>query len=514
MRTKLITLAAVTLIGATACSPGGPGSPSGGNSAAAQAEVAFEPEPIEWDECDTEALTGLGAECGFLTVPLDYGAQDGDTIQLAVSRLKHTAKKADYQGAIVLNPGGPGGSGRDLVSVAGTVKKKAAAAYDWIGLDLRGIGASKPALSCDVEETFGEGPTKVPQTDQQEQEMLEQAAAFGEQCAKDSGPLLDHMKTTDNAKDLEVLRKALGQEEISFIGYSYGSYLGQVYATQYPQRVDRMIMDGVVDPQNVWYDSGSLQARSLEENFDAFFAKIAEADDVLQLGGSAEAVKEEFLRQREKLNANPEGGDFGGEEWTNAFLILAYNAQAWQTAGVAFAQWVHEGDIAGARELSEMMSAGSDALDVNANTVFMATTCTDAPWAKDWTTIEKDIELWGDQAPLLSGGSAMSAAICLEWDGDVGEPIQVDGSEAPPVLLISETNDGPTPFEGALATRSLFPNSVLVEGVNGYSHSASGSGSSCTTDIISEYLLTGDLPKRTDDERNSDVQCEPSFRWE
>ena len=207
-----------------------------------------------------------------LRVPLDYNRPGGAKITLAVSRVLHTSSDADYQGVMLVNPGGPGGAGLGLAVLGQFVPNNAGAAYDWIGFDPRGVGASTPSLSC-IPDYFGYNrPYYVPVTRVPERTWLERSESYADACQRDAAALLPHMKTTDSARDMESIRTALGARRINYYGFSYGTYLAQVYSTLFPLRVRRMVLD------------------------------------------------------------NPAGGLIGGSEWTDAFLLAGYNQFFWRSS--------------------------------------------------------------------------------------------------------------------------------------------------------------------------------------
>lgn len=474
---------------------------------ASAAEVAYDPEPIDWGRCSDETLRSYGATCGYLTVPLDYDDPSGQTVQLAVSRIQHTVADSAYQGVMLVNPGGPGGSGVGMSSLGQYVPDDGGAAYDWIGFDPRGVGSSKPALSCDGSYFAYDRPEYVPATTADEKAWLKRAAGYAQDCATDGGDLLDHVKTTDTVQDMDVLRKALGEEQISYYGFSYGTYLGQVYATMYPGRVNRMVLDGVVDPRGVWYDANLDQDVAFDTSMDAFFDWVATYDDVYDLGATGTAVKKEYYRQLKALDRKAAGGRIGGDEWTDLFLAAGYYVYGWEDIASAFSGWVHDGDWKDLQDLyDEANPQGTD--EDNGYAMYLATECTDVQWPTDWKTWRQDNTETYAEAPFETWANAWYNAPCLYWEADTGTPVTVDGSQSPPILLISETYDAATPFEGALEVRSRFPGSVLVEGVDGTTHAGSLSGVSCTDDTIVAYLRDGTLPDRVDG-RTSDVQCDP-----
>ncbi len=228
----------------------------------------YTPPPIDWGTCSNATLASRGAQCGFVIVPLDYAHPNGTKIKVAVSRILHKSAAADYQGVMLINPGGPGGSGLILSVYQAFVPNGVGNDYDWIGFDPRGVGDSVPSLSCDGNVLGYNRPYYVPVTKTLEKTWLQRSKAYAQACAKAGGALLDHLKTTDNVADMESIRKALGQKQINYYGFSYGTYLGQVYATLHPDQVRRMVFDGVVDPRGVWYGDNLDQDVAFDKNIN------------------------------------------------------------------------------------------------------------------------------------------------------------------------------------------------------------------------------------------------------
>jgi pimeloyl-ACP methyl ester carboxylesterase len=462
---------------------------------------------ITWGECENARLKTSKAECGFLAVPLDYTAPGGKTIQLAVSRVRHTVPDRDYQGVMVVNPGGPGGSGLALSVLGAHVPKKAGAAYDWIGLDPRGVGASKPALTCDVKYAGYNRPPYVPTTRAIEKAWLTRAKDYAAACAKNGGALLDNLRTTDTVRDLERLRAALGVEQINFYGFSYGTYLGQVYATRHPERVRRMVLDGSVHPGRVWYRANLDQDLAFDRNIKIYFRWLAEHDDVYHLGRTAKKIEKLFYAEQAELATKPAGGVLGPDELTDIFLQAGYYVFGWESVAAAFASWVNDGDPAPLRKLyddTNTQQAGSD----NGYAIYLGVQCTDERWPASWQRWRTDNWRVHKRAPFETWGNAWYNAPCRDWAGEPGKPARVDGTEAPPLLLVSETLDAATPFAGSLEVRKLFPRSALIEGVGGTTHAGSLFGNACVDNAIADYLTTGALPRRVKANR-SDKRCKP-----
>lgn len=457
---------------------------------------------IAWGTCDDRGLRDRGAECGFLTVPLDHAEPAGPTIELAVSRIRHTT--AVSQGVMLVNPGGPGGAGLSLSALGDYVPGGAGRAYDWIGFDPRGVGASKPALTCDAGYAGYRRPPYVPTTAAVEKAWRKRAAGYARACDAAGGPLLDHLKTTDTVHDMESLRKALGVEQINFYGFSYGTYLGQVYATLHPQRVRRMVLDGNVDPRRVWYDANLDQNIAFDKNMKIYFAWLAKQHDVYRLGRTGAAVEKLFYATQARLATRPAGGKIGPAEFADVFLQAGYYVFGWEAVADAFATWVHDRDPELLRMLYDQGNPGSD----NGYAVYLGVQCTDAPWPASWRRWRADNQRIHRVAPFTTWGNAWYNAPCRTWGAKSGTPVEVTGAEAPPVLLISETLDAATPFRGSLEVRKRFPRAVLVEGVGGTTHAGSLFGNACVDDVIAAYLRTGDLPQRVR-ANTADVRCAP-----
>ncbi|MBU2667530.1 alpha/beta hydrolase [Actinoplanes bogorensis] len=462
---------------------------------------------IKWTACTEPTLRVRKAQCGFVDVPLDHSQPNGRKIQIAVSRIKHTVPAAKYQGVMLVNPGGPGAKGRGLSVLGSLVPDGAGAAYDWIGFDPRGVGASKPSLTCDNDYTGYNRPAYVPTTAKLEKTWLKRTEAYARACAQAGGDLLDHVKTLDTVRDMDLIRYDLGARQINFYGFSYGTYLGQVYATRYPERVRRMVLDGVVNPTRVWYDSNLDQDRAFDRNMQVYFGWLAEHDRVFRLGKTTRAVRDRFYDEQQQLTRRPAGGVIGPSELTDIFLQAGYYTFGWADIGRAFSAWVRDGDASALKRLYDTNNPPGKDADNN-YAMYLATQCTDAPWPKSWTKWTADNWEVHRKAPFETWANAWYNAPCRTWGAPSGIPVTVSGETVPPILLISETLDAATPFTGSLEARKRFPRSVLVEGVGGTTHSGSLYGNRCVDGTIADYLATGKLPDRQDGER-SDKRCKP-----
>ncbi len=286
----------------------------------------YQPPPISWGACDNPTLQQVGAQCGSLIVPLDYGHPHGKQISLAVSRVLHTSSAADYQGVVLANPGGPGVSGLFLSFLGQLVPNGVGGYYDWIGFDPRGVGASKPSLSCDPGYFGYNRPNYVPRTRALVRIWLHRARHYADACRRSAAAeLLGHVKTVDTVSDLESLRKALGAKQITYYGYSYGTYIGQVYATLHPNRVRRMVLDSIIDPRNVFYRANLNQDVGFQKTIRIFFRWLAKYSGVYHVGRSGSAVERGYDRELARLDRHPAGGVIGPDELEDVLLSAGYS---------------------------------------------------------------------------------------------------------------------------------------------------------------------------------------------
>ncbi|GAA2753713.1 alpha/beta hydrolase [Amnibacterium kyonggiense] len=472
-------------------------------SAAPSVEATWPtPAPIRWTDCTEASLRTAGAECAMVAVPLDWSApRDGRTVRLAVSRVRHTASPS--AGVMLTNPGGPGGSGLTLSTLGTKVPDGVGARYDWIGFDPRGVGSSRPRLSCDPGYANGPRPAYTPTSQASVDAWLERSEAYATACGEKNGALLEHDTTRDSANDMEYLRIALGVPRISYFGYSYGTYLGQVYATLYPSRVSRMVLDSTVDPSRVWYGANLDQDLAFQTTIERWFAWLASHDDVYRLGATQQAVQASYDRLSAKLRAQPDGR-FGAAELTDTLVYAGYFQSLWSGLGDAFAQ-AATGDTAA---LQQYWRGLNETTDDNGYVGYLAVECTDAPWPGEWSVWAADAKRVDGRAPFETWANTWFNAPCRTWPAKAGVPVDVDGSKVAPILLIDETLDAATPFSGSLAVRKLFPKASLLAEPGGTSHADSLNGNSCVDDTIARYLEDGSLPARKAGD-GPDATCAP-----
>ena len=325
-----LTALAVTVV-LTACSAGtaGPATAPGASGGAESPGVVpsgTAGSALRWSACGSQLA---GMECASLQVPLNYADPGGRKITIALSMVPATAPKSQQQGVMLVNPGGPGAPGRWLAGATATsLSPQVAADYDIVGFDPRGVGGSVPALSCDPGYFSGSQPDYIPANAAAEQVLINKAKTYASDCEQRFGWLLPYETSVNMARDMDLIRQAFGVQKITYYGFSWGTYLGQVYGTLFPSRVRRMVLDSTVDPTGVWYQDNIAQDYAFQARLDAFYAWIAKYDSVYNLGSTAAEVRSAFYRARNQLAANPVTGPggqpIGPDEYDDTFLIGAY----------------------------------------------------------------------------------------------------------------------------------------------------------------------------------------------
>ncbi|MGW0883927.1 alpha/beta hydrolase [Streptomyces sp. NPDC002671] len=479
MRTRaaLLCAAAAVLAGSVAAVPAG--------------ATATAPAPkLGWKKCGTIDYPTL--QCASLSVPLDHAHPDGRRITLAVSRVPHTAKNS--LGPLLVNPGGPGGSGLTLAGfVASTLPKKVATRYDVIGFDPRGVGKSSPALNCSAGHFKPVRPDTVPLTPALEQANLKRAQSFAAACGKKYADVLPFMDTVSAVRDMDAVRQALGAPRISYFGYSYGTYLGAVYAKLYPGRVHRLVLDSVVDPTGVWYGDNVGQDYAFNDRHRALMAWIAKYDTTFRLGKDPEKIEAKWYAMRAALAKRPAGGEVGASELEDTFIPGGYFNGYWPYLADAFAAYVNDKDPQPLVEVYENFGAVNGSGD-NGYSVYAAVQCRDTAWRRDWNRWRTDTWRVYAKAPFMAWNNAWYNAPCAFWPTGALKRVNIANGKLPPALLFQATDDAATPFLGGVTTHRLLARSSLVVEDGGGNHGITLSGNACLDGYLSAYLSDGKLP--------------------
>ena len=501
MRHILQVTAAVAAVVLAGCSGG---APQASGATSSDAPTGSASSSLSWHSCTAQQAP---MQCASLQVPLDYSRPDGRKITLALSEVPATAPASKRQGVLLVNPGGPGGSGLSLASiVAQGLDPSVAADYDIIGFDTRGVGASVPSLSCDPSFFSRARPDYIPSTSAnqsgssaEEQANENRAKAYAADCERKYGWLLPYMTTENIARDMDSIRAALGQRQISYFSYSYGTYIGQVYATLFPHRVRRMVLDSTVDPQGVWWTDNIQQDYAFEGRMQAFFAWMARYDSVYHLGATAAQVSSSWYTARADLAASPIPGPsgkplIGPDEFDDTFLIGGYDNSYWPGLAAALSAYLH-GHSTG-QLMSQYDEEGTQS--ENEFAVYNAVECSDVNWPRNWATWNTATRRVYATAPFEAWDNAWFNAACAFWPVQgPSKPLQIKGAGLPGILMLQGTLDPATPYAGAQAAHRLLPSArmVVVEGGGNHGQSLSDPPNECVNGYLNRYLATGALPE-------------------
>ncbi|MGX1548015.1 alpha/beta hydrolase [Streptomyces adustus] len=503
------TLIAGAFAAPTANAESRPGQDREARGAAIAAERAAK-AGIDWKDCPADWGLEKPIQCGYVTVPLDYARPDGKKIQLAVDRIGNTGTKEERQGALVYNPGGPGGSGMRFprrVTTKSALWANTAKAYDFVGFDPRGVGHSAP-ISCIDPQEFVKAPKADPVPDSEADKRVQRklAAEYADGCYERSGEMLPHMTTPNTARDLDVIRAALGEKKLNYLGVSYGTYLGAVYGTLFPGHVRRMIVDSVVNPsrENIWYQANLEQDIAFEGRWKDWEDWVAANDATFHLGTTRADVQAKWLTLRATAKKSPLGGVVGPAELISFFQSAPYYDSSWVPVATVFSKYV-AGDTqamvdAAAPDLSD--TAGNISSE-NGNAVYTAVECTDAQWPTSWKKWDRDNTRLNKDYPFMTWANAWMNLPCATWPVKQQTPVNVKtGKGLPPVMIVQSQRDAATPYAGAVELHQRFKGSRLITEKDAGSHGVTGLVNPCINTRVDAYLLTGKLD-------GADVTCTP-----
>jgi pimeloyl-ACP methyl ester carboxylesterase len=487
MRYALSVAAAAVAVALAGCSGASGTSASSGSSADSS---------LSWHSCTEQ---GASLQCASLQVPLDYSRPAGRKITLALSEVPATAPASKRQGVLLVNPGGPGGSGLGLAAfVAQGLNPSVASEYTIVGFDTRGVGSSVPSLHCDRSFFSRARPDYIPSSAAEEQENIDRAKEYAADCEKKYGWLLPYMTTENIARDMDSIRAALGQQQINYFGYSYGTYIGQVYATLFPHRLRRMVLDSVVDPNGVWWTDNIDQDYAFEGRLQAFFAWMAQYNSVYHLGSTAAQVSASFYQARADLAAHPIPGPsgplIGPDEFDDTMLIGGYDNSYWPGLAGALTEYLRDNST------SDMVTQYDQEGVQNENefAVYTAVECADVNWPRNWATWNTDTRQVYATAPFEAWDNAWYNAACAFWPvKGPAKPLQIKGAGLPGILMLQGTLDPATPYAGAQAAHRLLPSArmVVVEGSGNHGQSLADPPDNCVNGYLNRYLATGALPQ-------------------
>ncbi|MFJ2773568.1 alpha/beta hydrolase [Streptomyces sp. NPDC087300] len=473
-------------------------------------------QKIKWSAC--KGSTGAVAEatghagdvrCGHVTVPLDYGKPAKGTVDLAMIRLRSSAS-GKPRGSLLLNFGGPGGPG--VSALAGSQKEFGylSKGYDVVSFDPRGVGESAPVSCGDAadEASSGDGGTDDAAA------VLAELRKVAAKCAADSGPVLPYVGTVNVSRDMDVMRQALGDKKLNYLGFSYGTRLGAVYAAQFPKKVGRMALDGVDTLTEPVAEQSLATAEGRQTALDNFLAWCT-GNAGCVFGTDARTARQGMVRLIRDMDEMPlqaaDGGEFTGQDVVGVLSQALYSRQAWPALSQALGGLLADGDPRALIRMSGGLGGGSGGISWRAGTVssdevpadnmaaaLMAVNCADDPDRPDAARIEKEIgtlqKEFEEASPVF--GKSMLTPVLLCFGRPAGtDYIRADVRDVktPKLLLVGTRGDPATPYRWTEETaKRLGPQAVVLDnkgdGHTGYL------GSTCVKDKVDGFLLYGEKP--------------------
>jgi pimeloyl-ACP methyl ester carboxylesterase len=459
--------------------------PSAATTDDVRALKPFYSQPLSWTDC------GIG-KCTRVKVPIDYANPRGETLQLAVKVVPALGSGAR---SLFLNPGGPGASGlRYADYLAGKISPEVREHYDLVNVDPRGVGDSTP-VDCVSESAFAEFAASDPDPDTPAEikTFREEHRQLGDACKRRSGDVAAHVSTEEVARDFDVLRALLGQQKLDWFGFSYGTAIGATYATLFPHRVGRMVLDGPVDPSEGVIDAGLSQAVGFQRALRAY------VDDCTgrwrcPLGRNESKAMRRIADLLESLDRHPLRTDDPDRKLTQglAFYGIAkplYSKATWISLSNAFDAAL-QGD-------GSVLARLADAYFQEANgEAFLVVSCLDARDQPTVADVEAAEPRFVRASPVFGRALAWGSLGCSDWPIEATHPqIDIDGKTSAPILIVATTGDPATPYESAKALAKQLSSSVLLTRV-GDGHTAYASGDNCIDDFVDDYLVSGKPPAK------------------
>lgn len=474
-------------------------------------------EPPAWAACPDDLVTPVPLECATVQVPLDYDEPGGRQIEVVISRLAST-DPGKREGVLLLNPGGPGGSGlaqpAEMANLG--MPDSVLDRYDLIGMDPRGVGKSSP-VTCGFtadQPYMGNIPPYAPDAEAvaEHAEVARQVAA---QCAEhDTDGRMQHMTTANTARDIDRIRELLGEEKLSFYGASYGSALGSAFATLFPDTSDRVIVDSNLGATSLDRDSHRRFGLGMEKRFPDFARWVAARHDTYELGRTPAQVRAGFLELAAQLDKAPVAGVDGalfravgfGALYTEARFGIT--AQLWQGLTDSDESAVRarlrdledvQPEVGGLPAVTSARGATSKPSPYdNAWSSYLAVTCNDTDWPEDMATYQRDTAVDRKRYPLF-GGAGANITPCAFWHNDPVDPELEISDEGPGnVLVLQNLRDPATPHAGGVLARERFGDRARLVSVDAGEHGVYVyDDNACALNTTTRFLLTGELP-RTD----------------
>lgn len=478
---RTVSLSVIALLVVTACSS--PGSDS--QTSTTQERIT----PLTWTPCE-------GVECSSLLVPFDYDKPELGHFTLHLTR-RTAENPADKVGSLLVNPGGPGFGGSSLAKDATYYfSQDIIDHFDIIGFDPRGTGESTPALDCISNDEYDKffASDNTPKDDKELEAIVELNKQFVDECEQNSGTILQYVTTANTARDMDMIRRALGESKISYFGFSYGSELGATWVTMFPDTVRAAVLDGASDPESDAITAGIQQAAGFEQSLSTFLDRCAKDPEcAFHNGGNPGAAFDVLMK---KLDDNPllVKPDRARVNQTVALTGVAqamYSESFWPQLDQALAS-AQQGDGSGLLGLYDSYFQRSpEGTYGNELEAFISITCADDLGPRS----VKEVDAYNDEymkaAPRL-GFSFIHSYSCVFWPTKANKKVAITGKGAGPIVVVGTTGDPATPYESTKNMVRSLENGVLVT-VNAEGHTGYGTNE-CVVSAVDSYLITTTPP--------------------
>ena len=491
MTFRPLAIAATLALTVTACGNSSSSSDTSVNPLNTTTE--FIVNPIVWTACD--GSTNTEVECGNIEVPFDYADPEQGSFVLYVKK-HNAASPADRIGSMMVNPGGPGFGGSSLADDAQYYfSQDLIDRFDIIAWDPRGTGESTPAVNC--VDTFDEyfGLDSPPETPDEKQALIDASQAFNDKCAENSGTILPYISTQASAQDINSLRLALGEEKVSFFGFSYGSELGTTWATMFPETVRAIVVDGAVDPNASSTEEGMNQAKGFEGQLATFLKQCSEKTTcAFHNGGKAESAFDQLVLD---IDTTPLEVSKDRTPVTQGVLFTAvaqamYSDYYWPQLSEALSE-AQNGDGKGILQLyDDYYQRKDDGTYGNELEAFLAISCLDDPGASSTQDVDSHIEDFIAAAPRLGGNFAYGYS-CALWPVKQAAKVNITGKGAGPIVVVGTTGDPATPLDSTRKMALSLEQGILIV-VDANQHTGYGANN-CVVKAVDDYLINLSVPK-------------------
>ena len=442
---------------------------------------------IDWKDCEYD----FELRCADFEVPYDYNDPEVGTFTLKL--VMHPASETSQRvGSMLVNPGGPGFGGAYLAeSVTSYFGQDLIESFDIVGFDPRGTGDSTPAIDCvdDYDPYFTFDPS--PDTDDEKQAIIDASQAFVDECVKKNSEILPYISTNNTARDMDRIRAALGEEKITYFGFSYGSELGATWATMFPTTVRAAVLDGAADPNSDYVEGGLDQAKGFETELTKFLAQCSsDVECAFHNNGRAEEAFDALLAS---LDSKPLFAEKGRVRVNQGVALTAvsramYSSSLWPTLEQALNS-AQKGKGAELLQMyDEYYQRQYDGTYGNELEAFNAIMCLDDPGPKSVEGVDSYIDAFKKVAPRLWSTFA-AGYVCAFWPTETDQRTTISGKGAGPIVVIGTTGDAATPLQSSRNMAKALEDGRLIV-VDDNRHTGYGANR-CVIDLTDAYLVKG-----------------------